>query len=182
MKRFVLLALAAVSAFATLAPAKAQEYAPLIQKETVSVGRINLDKLDADNLSAQAQKVASAAIDYFVEDKEKANEFKESLSLAKVMITGYFATAVQPLKDAGVKNVYVVVEQSDDPDETLYPYLAIPTESLTKDQLDGARNAMKNLNQQLGSVLKYRFVRNGFFYTLIVPDDADDDEVKAYVK
>ena len=182
MKRFVLLALAAVSAFATLAPAKAQEYAPLIQKETVSVGRINLDKLDADNLSAQAQKVASAAVDYFVEDKEKAKEFKESLSLVKVMISGYFTTTVQPLKDAGVKNVYVVVEQSDDPDETLYPYLAIPTESLTKDQLDGARNAMKNLNQQLGSVLKYRFVRNGFFYTLIVPDDADDDEVKAYVK
>ena len=182
MKRLALLAVAAFSIFATFAPAKAQEYAPLIQKETVSVARVNLDKLEAESLAAQAEKLAGSAIDYFVEDKEQANELKQATSLVKVMITSYFTTAVQPLKDAGVKNVYFIVEQSDDPDETLYPYLAIPTESLTKDQLDGARDAMKRLNQQLDSVLKYRFVRNGFFYTLIVPGDADDDEVKAYVK
>ena len=41
---------------------------------------------------------------------------------------------------------------------------------------------MKLLNQQLNSALKYRFVHNGFFYTLLVPADKDADEVKAYVK
>ena len=182
MKRLALLAIAAFSIFATLAPAKAQEYAPLIQKETVSIARINLDKLEADHLSAQAEKLANSAIDYFVEDKEQANQLKQTTPLAKVFITGYFAESIQPLKDSGVKNVYFIVEQSDDPEETLYPYIAIPTESLTKDQLDGARDVMKSLNQQLNSVLKYRFVRNGFFYSLIVPEGADDDEVKAYVK
>ena len=182
MKRLALLAFAALSVFAALAPAKAQEYAPLIQKETVSVARINLDKLEADHLSAQAEKLANSAIDYFVEDKEQANQLKQTTPLAKVFITGFFSESIQPLKDSGVKNIYFVVEQSDDPDETLYPYVAIPTESLTKDQLDGARDVMKSLNQKLDSGLKYRFVRNGFFYSLIVPKDADDDEVKAYVK
>lgn len=182
MKRFVLLALAAVAVFATFAPAKAQEYAPLIQKETVSVARLNLDKLEGDALSAQAEKLANSAIDYFLDDKEKAKELKQTTALVKVMVAQYFTTAVQPLKDAGVGAAYLIVDQSDDSDETLYPYIAIPTESLTKDQLESARDAMKSLNQQLNSVLKYRFVRNGFFYTLIVPEGADDAEVKAYVK
>lgn len=182
MKRLVLLALAVVSTFALLAPAKAQEFAPLVQKDTVSLIRVNLDKLDADNLSAQAEKLANSAIDYFVDDSEQAGELKQVVPLGKVFIAQYFGSFVQPLKDAGVSNVYFVIEQSDDSEETLYPYVGIPTESLSKDQLQQARDAMKAINQQVDSALKYRFVRNGVFYTLIVPSDADDDEIKAYVK
>ncbi len=182
MKRLVLLALAAVSAFALLSPAKAQEYAPLVQKDTVSLVRVNLDKLDADNLSSQAEKLANSAIDFFVDDAKQAEETKQVVPLAKALIAGYFGSIVQPLKDAGVSTLYFVIEQSEDSDETLYPYIGIPTESLSKDQLQEARDAMKAINQQVNSALKYRFVRNGVFYTLIVPTDADDDEVKTYVK
>ncbi len=182
MKRFALLALAVISAFVLPATTKAQEYAPLIQKETVAVFRLNFDKLDAEQLSSQAITLGNSAVDYFVADTEKAAQLKEAVPLAQVFVAQYFATFVQPLKDANVSNMYFVLDQSDDPDETIYPYIAIATDSLSSDDLEKARSAMKLLNQQLNSALKYRFVHNGFFYTLLVPADKDADEVKAYVK
>ena len=97
MKRLVLLALAAVSAFALLSPAKAQEFAPLVQKDTVSLVRVNLDKLDADNLSSQAEKLANSVIDFFVDDAKQAEVTKQVVPLAKALIAGYFGSIVQPL-------------------------------------------------------------------------------------
>ena len=184
MKRLVLLAAAVVAAFTSLASAKAQEFAPLVQPETVSVSKLNLDKLTPELVSAQVAKLASSAIDYFVEDAEQAQELKETTPILNIFITQYHSTFVAPLQDAGVKNVYFIVEQAEDPEETLYPYVAIPTKNLTEAQLKDARNAMTSLNQQLNSALQYRFVRNGFLIAVIVPEalDVDEDDVKAYVK
>ena len=128
MKRFALLALAVISAFVLPATTKAQEYAPLIQKETVAVFRLNFDKLDAEQLSSQAITLGNSAVDYFVADTEKAAQLKEAVPLAQVFVAQYFATFVQPLKDANVSNMYFVLDQSDDPDETIYPYIAIATD------------------------------------------------------
>ena len=183
MKRLVLFALAIVSAFTLQTAVKAQEFAPLIQPETVAVTRINLDKIDSSALSSQAEKIANAAIDFFVTDADQAEETKQAVPLIKLMLAQYLDTYIQPLKDSGVVNIYAIVDKPENPDEVTYPYLAIPTTDLTADQLKAVREIMGKFNTQLNSTIKYRFVRNNFFYIMIVPAGQDnEDEVKAYVK
>lgn len=183
MKRLVLFALAIVSAFALPSAVKAQEFAPLVQPETTSVTRFNLDKLDSSTLTSQAEKIANAALDFFVPDAEQAEEMKQAVPVVKLVLGQYLETYIQPLKDAGVRNFYLIVDKSDAPAEISYPYLAFPTSDLTEDQLSEVRNVMKTINQQVNSVIKYRFVRNNFFFVLITPaDDDNEDEIKAYVK
>ncbi|MGN0910360.1 MAG: hypothetical protein ACI4NV_02935 [Thermoguttaceae bacterium] len=183
MKRLVLFALAIVSAFALPSAVKAQEFAPLVQPETTSVTRVNLDKLDSSTLTSQAEKIANAALDFFVPDAEQAEEMKQAVPVVKLVLGQYLETYIQPLKDAGVRNFYLIVDKSDAPAEISYPYLAFPTSDLTEDQLSEVRNVMKTINQQVNSVIKYRFVRNNFFFVLITPaDDDNEDEIKAYVK
>lgn len=181
MKRLVLLALSVVSTLALLVPVKAQDYAPLVQRETVTLARLDLTKLSSEKLSSQAEKLGNAAIDYFVNDPQQAKDAKQIVPVVKIFIPQYFETFIQPLKDAGVDVVYFVFEKSDD-DETMYPYAAILTESLSKDQVEKARDAMKRINQQTNSSLKWRFVRNGVFYSLLAPSTEDADDVKEYVK
>ncbi len=183
MKRLVLFALAIVSAFALPSALKAQEFVPLVQPETTSVTRVNLDKLDSATLTSQAEKIANAALDFFVPDAEQAEEMKQAVPVVKLVLGQYLETYVQPLKDAGVHNFYIIFDKSDDPAEISYPYLAFPTSDLTEDQLSEVRNVMKTINQQVNSVIKYRFVRNNFFFVMITPAENDDeDEIKAYVK
>ena len=183
MKRLVLFALAIVSAFALPSAVKAQEFVPLVQPETTSVTRVNLDKLDSATLTSQAEKIANAALDFFVPDAEQAEEMKQAVPVVKLVLGQYLETYVQPLKDAGVRNFYIIFDKSDDPAEISYPYLAFPTSDLTEDQLSEVRNVMKTINQQVNSVIKYRFVRNNFFFVMITPAENDDeDEIKAYVK
>ncbi len=183
MKRLVLFALAIVSAFALPSALKAQEFVPLVQPETTSVTRVNLDKLDSATLTSQTEKIANAALDFFVPDAEQAEEMKQAVPVVKLVLGQYLETYVQPLKDAGVHNFYIIFDKSDDPAEISYPYLAFPTSDLTEDQLSEVRNVMKTINQQVNSVIKYRFVRNNFFFVMITPAENDDeDEIKAYVK
>lgn len=183
MKRLVLFALAIVSAFALPSAVKAQEFVPLVQPETTSVTRVNLDKLDSATLTSQAEKIANAALDFFVPDAKQAEEMKQAVPVVKLVLGQYLETYVQPLKDAGVRNFYIIFDKSDDPAEISYPYLAFPTSDLTEDQLSEVRNVMKTINQQVNSVIKYRFVRNNFFFVMITPAENDDeDEIKAYVK
>ena len=183
MKRLVLFALAIVSAFALPSAVKAQEFVPLVQPETTSVTRVNLDKLDSATLTSQTEKIANAALDFFVPDAEQAEEMKQAVPVVKLVLGQYLETYVQPLKDAGVRNFYIIFDKSDDPAEISYPYLAFPTSDLTEDQLSEVRNVMKTINQQVNSVIKYRFVRNNFFFVMITPAENDDeDEIKAYVK
>ena len=68
MRKLTSFAFAVLAIFALVGTAHAQEYAPLIQKDVVSVVRINLDKVDPTQLGAQVQKLGGAAIDYFVPD------------------------------------------------------------------------------------------------------------------
>lgn len=183
MKRLVLFALAIVSAFALPSAVKAQEFVPLVQPETTSVTRVNLDKLDSATLTSQTEKIANAALDFFVPDAKQAEEMKQAVPVVKLVLGQYLETYVQPLKDAGVHNFYIIFDKSDDPAEISYPYLAFPTSDLTEDQLSEVRNVMKTINQQVNSVIKYRFVRNNFFFVMITPAENDDeDEIKAYVK
>lgn len=183
MKRLVLFALAIVSAFALQSAIKAQEFAPLVQPETTSVTRVNLDQLDASTLTSQAEKIANVALDLFVPDADQAEEMKQAVPVVKLFLGQYLETYVQPLKDAGVRNFYLIIDNSDDPAEISYPYLAFPTSDLTEAQLSEVRDVMKTINQQVNSVIKYRFVRNNFFFVMITPaNDDNEDEIKAYVK
>ena len=111
MKHFtsLVLSLAATLIFAGAAVAQ-DDYAPLVQKETVSVSRINFDQLNSDQISQKIVKIANSAVDYFVSDKNQATEIKKTVPIASIFIAQAFANYVQPLQDAGVKYAYIVVE------------------------------------------------------------------------
>ncbi len=183
MKRFVSLALAVLTTFGFVAAANAQTpVAPLVTQDATTIVRVDLSQLDGPRLSQTAQKVALAAIDYFVADAEKAKELKNAAPLVGMFAAQYAELYVAPLQDAGVSEFYVVVDKARDAESPAYPYVAIPIDGLSKEQTDGIRDALKTLNGQLNGALKYRFARFGFMIVPIIPETVDADEAKAYVK
>ena len=181
MRKLTSFAFAVLAIFALVGTAHAQEYAPLIQKDVVSVVRINLDKVDPTQLGAQVQKLGGAAIDYFVPDLENADEIKQAFPIANLFISQYHTEFVKPLQQAGVTNVYLVTSAQTG-DETIYPFVAIPIKDLSKDQVDKVRAHMKKINLKVNSLIKYRFDRNGFFFMPIIPGDVADADAKEYIQ
>jgi len=182
MRRFGVLSLVASAAFFAVGFAVAQDdYLPLVQEETISIVRTDLSKLDGQNISRQVQKLATSAIDAFVNDKDQAKQAKETIPLIGVMVAQNFATYVKPLQEVGVTNVYFVIDQGSE-DNILYPYFAIPTRDLSKEQVTKIRDSLKELNQALNSSIKYRFERNGYMIVLIIPSVVDADEAKTYAR
>ncbi len=187
MKRFTLVALALFTSFVFTNALFAQgTYAPLIQKETVSVVRVNLDNVDSTKISSTIQTVGSAAVDYFVADSETATNAKQTIPLVGIIAAQFFGTNVQPIKDAGVGEFFFVVDQPEDASKTLYPYVAFPVNGLSDAQKKDLRSAIGEINKQIPEesefTLKYRFEREGFLFVLIVPSSVSTDEVKAYMK
>lgn len=183
MKRFVSLALAVLTTFGLVAAANAQTpVAPLVSKDATTIVRVDLSQLDGPKLSQTAQKVAVAAIDYFVADAAQAKEMKNAAPLVGMFAAQYAEMYVAPLKDAGVAELYVIVDKAVDAENPAYPYVAIPIDGLSKEQTDEIRDALKTLNGQLNGALKYRFARFGFMIVPIIPETVDADAAKAYVK
>ncbi|MCF0234555.1 MAG: hypothetical protein HUK22_06205 [Thermoguttaceae bacterium] len=183
MKRFSALFLAVVAATCLLNRAfAADDYAPLVQAETQAIIRINLEKIDGEIVSNQITKVSKAAVDCFVNNQEKAEEAKTALPLIAAIAAQQVDSFISPLKDAGATVAYVVINQSDDPDVTLYPYLAFPTAGMTKEQIEDVRAALTKINKNTNNALKYRFARHGFIFVPFFGPDVEDAEAKTYVK
>ena len=187
MKYFARAALALLALFVVGNIANAQtEYESLVRQDSVSITRINLDKLSAEQLSQVVQKVGNAAVDYFVDDKEQKDSVKKLLPIAGIFLSQFFESNVQPFKDAGVKDAYFVVDLPEDPAETYYPYVAFPVASMNEQQKKDLRDAVSNVNKQIPEsaefTLKYRFERNGFLFILVIPKDVDQSVVKEYMK
>ncbi|MBP5622259.1 MAG: hypothetical protein J6X44_09615, partial [Thermoguttaceae bacterium] len=187
MKRFTLVVLALFASFVCTNDIFAQgAYAPLVLKETVSIVRVNLNNINSEKISSTIQKVGTAAVDYFVADGENAKNAKQVIPLAGIIAAQFFGTNVQPIIDAGADEIYFVVEQPEDVNKTLYPYVAVPVKSLSNDQKKELRDAIGDINKQIPEesefTLKYRFERDGFLFVLIIPSSVSTDEVKAYMK
>lgn len=186
MKHIALLTLAVLTSFVFAGSTIAQDYLPLIQKDTISLTQVNLENITSEDFSESIQKVGSAAIDYFLGDNEDVADMKKSLPLISMLAEQVFIANVQPLKDAGVKSIYFVVDQPETADVTLYPYLALPTKDLDETQKKQVREAFSLLNKQIPEgaqfTLKYRLDRHGFYFVMLVPTDLSADEVKAYTK
>lgn len=183
MKRFAALALAVLTTFGFVAAANAQTaVAPLVTKDATTIVRVDLSQLDGPQLSQTAQKLAVAAIDYFVPDAEQAKEMKNAAPLVGMFAAQYAEMYVAPLKEAGVAEFYVIVDKAVDAENPAYPYVAIPIADLSQDEVAAVRDALKTLNGQLNGALKYRFARFGFMIVPMIPETVDADEAKAYVK
>ena len=183
MKRFAALALAVLTTFGFVAAANAQTaVAPLVTKDATTIVRVDLSQLDGPQLSQTAQKVAVAAIDYFVADADQAKEMKNAAPLVGMFAAQYAEMYVAPLKEAGVAEFYVIVDKAVDAENPAYPYVAIPIADLSQDEVAAVRDALKTLNGQLNGALKYRFARFGFMIVPMIPETVDADEAKAYVK
>lgn len=183
MKRFAVLALAVLTTFGFVAAANAQTaVAPLVTKDATTIVRVDLSQISGPQLSETTQKLAGAAIDYFVADAEKAQELKEASPLLGMFAAQYAEMYLSPLQDAGVAEFYVIVDKAADAEKPAYPYVAIPIADLSKDETDAIREALKDLNGQLNGALKYRFARFGFMIVPFIPETVDADEAKAYVK
>lgn len=183
MKRFAALALAVLTTFGFVAAANAQTaVAPLVTKDATTIVRVDLSQLDGPQLSQTAQKLAVAAIDYFVPDAEQAKEMKNAAPLVGMFAAQYAEMYVAPLKEAGVAEFYVIVDKAVDAENPAYPYVAIPIADLSQDEVAAVRDALKTLNGQLNGALKYRFARFGFMIVPMIPETVDADDAKAYVK
>ncbi|MBR5244386.1 MAG: hypothetical protein IKW13_09135 [Thermoguttaceae bacterium] len=183
MKRFAALALAVLTTFGFVAAANAQTaVAPLVTKDATTIVRVDLSQIDGSQLSQTTQKLVGAAVDYFVADAEKAQELKNAAPLLSMFAAQYAEMYVSPLKDAGVSELYVVVDKAADAEKPAYPYLAIPVAGFTKDQIDEVRAALASLNGQFNNAMKYRFVRHGFAIVPFIPETVAVDDAKAYVK
>ena len=187
MKSFFRASLALLALFAFCGVVRSQSYESLVQKETVSIVKINLDQIDSQSLAKSIQKIGNGAVDYFLPgNDENATQFKQLVPIAGMFVSQAYSTNVEPLKEAGVKELYVVVDQAKDENEKLYPYVAVPVEGLQKEQKDEIRNALQGFNKMLPQdsqyTLKYRFERSGFIFNLIVPSELSQDDVKAYMK
>lgn len=185
MKHFANWALAVLTSFICAGSLIAQDYAPLIQKDTISITQVNLSNLTSEELVDSIQKIGSAAIDYFMPETDNS-QMKESLPIISMIAEQAFVTNIQPLKEAGAEKIYFVVDQPKDSSVTLYPYLAVPTQDMSDTQKKQLRDAFSLLNKQIpeGSqfTLKYRLDRNGFYFVLLVPTELSTDEVKTYTK
>ena len=183
MKRFAALALAVLTTFGFVAAANAQTaVAPLITQDTNAVVRVDLSQIDGAQLSQTTRKLTLAAIDYFVADEEQAEELQELAPLAGLFAAQYTELYVAPLKDAGVSELYVLVDKAADAENPTYPFIAIPIDDLSQEEVADVRDTLKTLNGQLDGALKYRFARFGFMIVPIIPDTVDDADAKAYVK
>ena len=183
MKRLASLASALLTTFVFVAAANAQTpVAPIVSKDATTIVRVDLSQLDGPKLSQTAQKVAVAAIDYFVPDAERAKELKNAAPLIGMFAAQYAELYVAPLQEAGVAEFYVIVDKARDAKNPAYPYVAIPIDGLSKEETDAIRDALKDLNGQLGGLLKYRFARFGFMIVPIIPETVDAADAKAYVK
>lgn len=187
MKRLGISALSILTSFVCACVAYAQNDASgLIQKETVTVVKVDLTKIDSETLSGAVQKIGSAAIDYFVDEADKASEMKETLPFASLLVGQAFSEFVAPVQATGADAVYIVGEQPEEGTEALYPYVAVPTKGMTDAQKKELRDAFANINSKLSNeapfTLKYRFERNGYFFVLVVPSNLEQSEVKAYIK
>ena len=183
MKRFVSLALAVLTTFGFVAAANAQTaVAPLITQDTNAVVRVDLSQIDGAQLSQTTRKLTLAAIDYFVADEEQAEELQELAPLAGLFAAQYTELYVAPLKDAGVSELYVLVDKAADAENPAYPFIAIPIDDLSQEEVADVRDTLKTLNGQLDGALKYRFARFGFMIVPIIPETVDAADAKAYVK
>lgn len=184
MKRLASLASALLTTFVfVVAAANAQTpVAPIVSKDATTIVRVDLSQLDGSKLSQTTQKVAVAALDYFVPDAERAKELKNAAPLVGMFAAQYAELYVAPLQKAGVAEFYVIVDKARDAEHPAYPYVAIPIDGLSKEETDAIRGALKDLNGQLGDLLKYRFARFGFMIVPIIPDSVDAADAKAYVK
>ena len=181
MSKFASFALSLLAVLTMMGSLSAQEYAPLVQQDVISVVRVNLDKVDPTQLGAQAQKLGGAAIDYFAADLENKDEIKQALPIATIFISQYHTDFIKPLQAAGVSNLYIIASTQKG-DETVYPYVAIPTKELSESQVEQVRSHMKKVNQKVDDAISYRFSRNGFFFMPIIPESVSKDDAKAYVK
>lgn len=183
MKRFAALALAVLTTFGFVAAANAQTaVAPLVTKDATTIVRVDLSQISGPQLSETTQKLVGAAVDYFVADAEKAQELKEASPLLGMFAAQYAEMYLSPLQDAGVAEVYVIVDKAADAEKPAYPYAAIPIAGLSQEETNEIRDALKTLNNQLNGALKYRFARFGFMIVPFIPETVDADEAKNYVK
>ena len=183
MKRFAALALAVLTTFGFVAAANAQTaVAPLVTKDATTIVRVDLSQINGPQLSETTQKLVGAAVDYFVADAEKAQELKEASPLLGMFAAQYAEMYLSPLQDAGVAEVYVIVDKAADAEKPAYPYAAIPIAGLSQEETNEIRDALKTLNNQLNGALKYRFARFGFMIVPFIPETVDADEAKNYVK
>ena len=135
--------------------ASAQEYAPLLQEDTVSVVKFNLERLDADALDREIDQFVAGVRACFDVKEPDARYSRIEVSATLKTILSY----LQTLKERDVKRVYLVYNKRNDSPTNAFGCLAVPNSPVTAEDLDA-------LNPE-GSF--FGFDHNG---TLCVPLDS----------
>lgn len=115
----------------------AQEYAPLIQENTKSITRINLDKFNEEEIGAAIESLVKDVWEYFeIESDPKLQ------AMGVTLMAGIVWMELKPIKESGVKNVYLVTNESKDGSQKTFVYAAFPSGYISVEELRAKYNAV----------------------------------------
>ncbi len=159
-----------------------KEYAPLVEKDTKVLARVDMTKFELADINKHAQNIASFFVDSLVKDEKERKQSKEFMPAMIGMVTAQYAPLLDSLKKNGVDHFYVV-GNSQEPD--LCPcYVAIPVGNKTKEQQKEIRSSYKTLNDAIQNLnFSFPFVRHGFiFMPMFSKDNTDDAQLKSFIQ
>ncbi|MDD3586249.1 MAG: hypothetical protein PHQ75_03630 [Thermoguttaceae bacterium] len=155
-------------------------YAPLIEKDTKLIARIDINQIDFSSVTKKVSEVANPFIDALVEKKEERDRAKMSVPLFVGMLTGQYAGVVEALKAAGAQELYIVTGLEEKGMSNTY--VAVPVGAKSKDELKKIREAFATF-KDMNINLRFPFVRHGFVIVPYIDPAQDDDEaIKTYIK
>ncbi|MDO5565254.1 MAG: hypothetical protein Q4G59_01260 [Planctomycetia bacterium] len=155
-------------------------FAPLIEKDTKLIARIDISQIDLSVVTKKVSEVVNPFIDSLVEKKEERDRAKMSVPLFVGMLTGQYAGVVESLKTAGVQELYIVTGLEEKGMSNTY--VAVPVGSKSKEELKKIREAFATF-KDMNINLRFPFVRHGFVIVPYIDTEQDnDDAIKSYIK
>lgn len=157
----------------------ANDYAPLVGKETLGVAKVDLTQLDFPKLTKQICDIAKDYLVIFVPEKEERDQIQKALPMMVAMFTAQYAGMIEDFKAEGVSTFYIIF--TPDQMEISPWFLAIPVPNKTKDETQGLRDLCSSL-EDLNIDVRSPFFRHGFVIAPYAASGVEDSEIKAYIR
>ncbi len=183
--RMAALLLLAVGLLAgSVARSAENNFAPLIEKETQGIAKINLNKVAFMSILSQASDVADMFIDDLVPKKEDRDSAKSLVRLSLPMMMMPYGNLLEQFKASGAGEFYIVKNEQE---SELCPfYLAFPADGLDKEQTSKIRGLADYMNENMKFDVQFRypFVRHGFVIMPAVKgaEAGDNKKIQTFYK
>ncbi|MDO5579571.1 MAG: hypothetical protein Q4G69_00400 [Planctomycetia bacterium] len=176
----ILCSFAMMGTFLRQACRGAEEYAGLIEKDTMSMICVDVEKVNLSTLTAKVSEIAMNVVDKVVQKPEEKNQMRLAVPALIAMAIAPYTPLYQGLKDNGVDKFYAVPTPKN---AEISPfYVAIPVGQKSNDQQQAIKE-LSGLANDIGLNFRMPFVRHGYIFFVFFSDNAiGDDAIKSYIK